>query len=80
MAASPSSSERPATPVPLFFSYSKKDKRLRDSLEKHLSLLQDQGFTSGWHDRLIEPGIEWDGAIDKHLEEAGIILLLISAD
>src|SRR3954451_9531305 len=72
--------QRPATPVPLFFSYSKKDKALRDRLEAHLSLLQAQGVISGWHDRRIEAGTEWDGAISKHLEEAGIILLLASAD
>jgi hypothetical protein len=73
-------SERPAAPVPLFYSYSKKDKALRDKLETHLSLLQTQGVISGWHDRRIEAGTEWDGAISQHLEEAGIILLLVSAD
>ncbi|HMB06559.1 MAG TPA: toll/interleukin-1 receptor domain-containing protein, partial [Isosphaeraceae bacterium] len=74
------SPERPAAPVPLFFSYSKQDKALRDKLETHLSLLQTQGVISGWHDRRIEAGTEWDGAISRHLEEAGIILLLVSAD
>src|SRR5262245_38327238 len=73
-------SEHPAAPVLLFYSYSKRDKALRDRLDAHLSLLQDQGFLSGWHDRRIEPGTELDGAISKHLEEAGIILLLVSAD
>src|SRR3954453_19850454 len=73
-------SERPAAPVPLFFSYSKKDKALRDKLETHLSLLQSQGVISGWHDRRIEAGTEWDGAISENLDRAGIILLLVSAD
>jgi hypothetical protein len=49
-------------------------------LETHLSLLQDQGVISGWHDRRIAAGTEWDGAINKNLEEAGVILLLVSAD
>src|SRR3954451_10132466 len=75
-----SPSERPATPVSLFFSYSRKDKALRDQLETHLSLLQTQGVISGWHDRRIVAGTEWDGAISKNLEEADIILLLVSAD
>jgi len=74
------SPERPAAPVPLFFSYSKRDKALRDKLEAHLSLLQTQGVISGWHDRCIEAGTEWDRAISRHLEEAGIILLLVGAD
>ena len=67
-------------PISLFYSYSKKDKALREKLEAHLSLLQDQGVISGWHDRRIEAGTEWDGTISEHLEEAGIILLLVSAD
>jgi hypothetical protein len=33
-----------------------------------------------WHDRMIAAGDEWKGAIDRHLEEADIILLLVSAD
>ena len=75
-----SASKRPVAPISLFYSYSKKDKALRDRLETHLSLLQAQGVISGWHDRRIEAGTEWDGAISEHLEEVGIILLLVSAD
>ena len=67
-------------PISLFYSYSKRDKALREKLETHLSLLQNQGVISGWHDRGIEAGTEWDGAISRNLEEAGIILLLVSAD
>jgi internalin A len=64
----------------VFFSYSQKDETLRDELETHLKLLQRQGLISVWHDRKILPGEEWDGEIDRHLEAAKIILLLISAD
>jgi hypothetical protein len=70
----------PATPASLFYSYSHKDEALRKRLETHLSLLQDDGVISGWHDRKISAGTEWDGAINKKLEEAGVILLLVSAD
>ena len=73
-------SDHPPAPISLFYSYSKRDKALRDRLETHLSLLQAQGVISGWHDRRIEAGTEWDGAISEHLEEAGIILLLVSAE
>src|SRR3954471_1709733 len=75
-----SAPERPAAPISLFYSYSHKDEALRDELETHLSLLKRQGVIAGWHDRRIEAGTEWAGAIDKNLEEAGIILLLVSAD
>ena len=73
-------SERPAAPISLFYSYSHKDEALRKKLETHLSLLKDQGVISGWHDRRIEAGTEWDGVINENLEEAGMILLLVSAD
>ena len=31
-----------------------------------------------WHDRKILPGQEWDSEIDRKLETASIILLLVS--
>jgi len=64
--------------VKLFFSYSHKDEDLRDELEIHLSALKRQGIISTWHDRRISPGDEFDGEISEYLEEANIILLLIS--
>src|SRR3954454_19773815 len=70
----------PTAPISLFYSYSHKDEALRKKLETHLTLLQTQGVISGWHDRRIAAGTEWDGAISAHLEQAGIILLLVSAD
>jgi len=33
-----------------------------------------------WHDRKIEPGTDWSGAIDDNLKTADIILLLVSSD
>src|SRR3954454_14427804 len=72
--------ERPAVPISLFYSYSHKDEALRKRLETHLSLLQNEGVISGWHDRRIAAGTEWDGAISENLDNAGIILLLVSAD
>src|SRR4051794_29023401 len=72
--------ERPAAPISLFYSYSHKDEALRKRLETHLSLLQNEGVISGWHDRRIAAGTEGDGAISENLDKAGIILLLVSAD
>lgn len=71
-----------AEPVPLelFYSYSHKDKKLRDKLDNHLSLLQRQGFINEWHDRMIEAGDDWESEIDEHLESAHLILLLVSDD
>jgi hypothetical protein len=72
--------ERPAAPLSLFYSYSSRDGALRDELETHLTLLRRQGFISGWHDRRVEAGTEWERQIDQHLNAADIILLLVSAD
>lgn len=68
------------SPKTVFFSYSHKDEALRDELETHLKLLQRQGIISGWHDRKIQPGVDWAREIDQQLENARLILLLVSAD
>jgi TIR domain len=68
-----------SAPIRLFYSYSHKDGALRDKLEESFALLKRQGLITDWHDRKISAGDEWKGAIDKNLEEAQIILLLVSA-
>ncbi len=64
----------------IFFSYAHADEKLRKQLEKQLSLLQLQGLITGWHDRMVRAGTEWEDEIDSHLNTATIILLLISPD
>lgn len=64
----------------VFISYSHKDEELKEELEKHLSNLKNQGKIDPWQDRQIEAGTEWDPQIKAALENADIILLLISAD
>ena len=66
--------------VRLFYSYSHKDETLRNELETHLKLLQRVGLIEAWHDRKIEAGDDWKEQIDRNLEDADIILLLVSAD
>ena len=66
-------------PIELFYSYAHNDAALRDELEKHLSLLRREGYT-GWHDRKIPAGKEWADQIDEHLDNAAVILFLVSAD
>jgi tetratricopeptide (TPR) repeat protein len=67
-------------PVQIFFSYAHRDEALRDELAKHLDILRRQGVISTWHDRCITAGRECAGQIDRELETADIILLLISVD
>lgn len=67
-------------PVKLFISYSHKDEDLRDELSSHLSTLKRNGVIHEWHDRRIPAGAEWAQEIDEHLDEAQVVLLLISAN
>ncbi|MEP7120104.1 MAG: TIR domain-containing protein [Byssovorax sp.] len=67
-------------PVNVFFCYAPEDEELRRELETHLALLSRQGFVRSWSARRIGAGAEWRGTIDQHLEEAELILLLVSAD
>jgi O-acetyl-ADP-ribose deacetylase (regulator of RNase III) len=66
--------------VSVFVSYSHADEKLRKDLGKHLSVLERQGLISTWHDRMIAAGTEWEGIIDRRLEDSRVILLLVSAD
>jgi len=64
----------------LFFSYCHVDEALRDRLEKHLSMMKNQGLIETWHDRGIMAGDDLDASIDANLETSDIILLLVTAD
>jgi hypothetical protein len=71
---------QPIDIVEVFCSYSHKDEEWKDKLETHLSGLRRQQLIALWSDRKIEAGDDWKGQIDEHLNNADIILLLISAD
>ena len=62
----------------VFISYSHKDECFRNDLEDHLSMLRRKDIISVWHDRKILPGDEWKGKINEHLDNADIVLFLIS--
>lgn len=64
----------------VFYSYCHKDEERRDRLDVHLKLLEREGLIAPWHDRRIPAGIEWKGEIDRNLEAADLILLLVTAD
>lgn len=64
----------------VFFSYSHADEALRDQLEKQLAMLRRQGVIETWHDRRIGAGQDIDAAIDEHINQDEIILLLVSPD
>jgi len=64
----------------VFFSYASEDEALVRELEKQLSLLRRQGHITGWFSRNVGAGEETEEEIVTHLNQARIILLLISPD
>jgi hypothetical protein len=67
-------------PVEIFCCYSRKDQLLLEELIAHLFPLKRQELITIWAAKNIEAGTEWEHEIEKHLNTAQIILLLISSD
>ena len=70
----------PPASIEVFYSYAHEDEELVKELRKHLSILKRQGVIREWYDREITAGTDWKGQLDQHLNSAGVILLLVSAD
>jgi TIR domain len=66
--------------VKIFFCYAHEDEELLNKLKTQLKPLQRQGLIDLWHDRDISAGTEWEREISTHLNDADIILLLVSPD
>lgn len=66
--------------IRVFISYSHKDEDLRDQLEVQLAMLKRQGLVEVWHDRRLVAGDRLDWTISKELDEADVVLLLVSPD
>ncbi|MGB8511056.1 MAG: toll/interleukin-1 receptor domain-containing protein [Pyrinomonadaceae bacterium] len=64
----------------VFFSYAHEDEELKAKLEDQLAILQRLGIVSSWDDRMIDAGSEWRAEIERRLNSAQVILLLVSAD
>lgn len=72
--------ENAKRPVKIFYCYAYKDKRLLNELDTHLATLKRQEQVISWYDQEIMAGREWAQEINKHLNDADIILLFISPD
>ncbi|TNE39562.1 MAG: toll/interleukin-1 receptor domain-containing protein [Alphaproteobacteria bacterium] len=64
----------------IFMSYSHRDEGLRDELEVQLAMLKRQGLIEIWHDRRLAAGDRFDWSISQELNEADVVLLLVSPD
>jgi TIR domain len=65
--------------IKIFYSYSRKDLEMRNTLESHLSALKKAKKIQTWHDLELEAGTEWERNIQQQLNTADIILLLVSS-
>jgi internalin A len=74
--------ERPSlrNSLSLFISYSHKDERFRDELRGALTAYERRTELVIWDDTRIIPGQEWEPEILHNLEQASIIVLLLSND
>ena len=65
-------------PLKAFISYSHLDEASRSELVKHMATLHREGVIETWYDRRIGVGSNWKSEIDKNLENADVVLLLVS--
>jgi internalin A len=64
----------------VFISYSKANAAQRRALETQLKILMNEGLVHRvWHDRMIDPGDEWDPKIRRELGGADVVIFLTSA-
>jgi hypothetical protein len=63
----------------VFLAYSREDEYILNGLLQHLAVMKRSGLIHTWHDREIVPGEDWDGEIFRKLNDADLIVLLISA-
>lgn len=67
--------------IKIFIAYAREDREFLDDLKKHLTpLCRSNKDLSIWDDGEIKSGTKWEDEIKTHLNEANIILLLVSAN
>ena len=64
----------------LFYSYSHRDSRHKESMEKALSLLRRSGRLIDWSDQSILPGRSISNVVQGKMDNADIIVFLLSPD
>jgi hypothetical protein len=66
--------------IRVYYSYDSEDEKLQADLQKHLAVLKRSQQIEDWGYRNIKAGEEWRIQSNDNLDNAQIILLLISAD
>jgi Trypsin-like peptidase domain/TIR domain len=78
----PVSSNTTSNTIEIFYLYAdvNEDRFLLERLDKHLAVMRRQGLISTWNKSKIEYGADIQSEIDRHLEQAQIILFMVSSD
>lgn len=66
--------------IKIFYSYSHKNLKYKDEINKTLATLKKKNLISEWHDRNIIPGQSISSSIQKELDSSHIYLFLLSRD
>ncbi|OBX25569.1 hypothetical protein A9996_08985 [Gelidibacter algens] len=64
----------------VFISYAHDNLNDREELIKHLTVLKRQGLISDWSDKKLIAGEDWDQVIKKKLDDADIVVFLVSSE
>ena len=72
--------EKPAFHVRMFVSYSHKDAGYRETMEKALALLFNDGVVQKWSDQHIIAGQSLSSQIQEHMDDSHVFVFLLSHD
>jgi hypothetical protein len=67
-------------PAHVFYSYSRHDLSPMTELDDRLSEMRSQGLIKTFWDRRLAPGSEWHSETTEELQDADIVLFLVSPD
>lgn len=68
------------TPLKTFIIYAQADAQFKDELLTHLRPFVKSGLLERWVDSDLLPGEEWEKRIEKELDAAHLVIMLVSAD
>jgi serine/threonine protein kinase len=66
-------------PVRVFVSYAHADRVVQRAFDDQLRAAEQQGAFTYWDDTRLEPGTDWDAAIQDEIARADVALVLVSA-
>lgn len=64
--------------VKIFISYSRKDQKYKEDLVEFLAPMRRRGIIESWSDTDLEHGAKWEEQLLKELDDADIVVLLVS--